>query len=297
MQHKLILLIALVATLSFFACEDDCDVCPEVNNNSQIMFVYAIHKYDYYDLQTDERIEKENVEFSGMILGEPIPEFIHFKSGEMIFQGKDYLRIVPGSSGFGMYGDKRIYITSNFDPLDIEVKTSHGQLNGMISMPSQIKNITLSTYDTLHIGLPFTISWAGSNAKYYFVSISYKYYYGYDRYDYNYTYFDDFVQGNSITIPSSFFTTGGEISSIDVQAINGPFPKEGSVGNMTGYGSGFLSYILEQFEYQGKDIIVGNGEYYSKIEKTSIHKPNLKTIKYTVKERIENIILGKDKNQ
>ena len=168
------------------------------------------------------------------------------------------------------------------------MRTSHGQLQGTISYPDTITALTLSEYDTLQIGQSLTVSWPGSEADFYYISLSYSW--RDDDSNWRYTYIDTFAAGHSITFPGSIFSYNGEIYWIRVQAMSGPLPAAGSAGNMSGDGSGFL-YYYGQSVYHNTWIIVGSGSNGYLVEMTS-ERPNKREIQAAIRRKIENLILG-----
>ena len=282
------ILLTLIVAFAFIGCEGDCPTDSN-SNNSQIMFVYAEHDNSYWDEQNDEEVFQDNTTAGGVVFGNPLPEFTHLKLGETFFIGNEYSEIFPGYVSFGNFNsDENIMITSNFTPLDVEVKTSLGVLNGTITLPDTITTLTLSEYDSLQIGESFTISWSGSNAEFYSVSCDYEWVDENDNW--HYEDLDEFIVGNSITYDGSIFAHNGEINYIRVQPMNGPFPENGAIGNMNGEGSGFLYYEVDRIYYEGADIIVGSG-FYGRITNTSPNKPSEKAIQKRIRNQIESKIV------
>jgi len=263
-----------------------CDNATEPDTK-QSMFVYAQHDNSYYDDDYNS-VYIENTEVFGVIFSDPLVEFTYLKLNETVFSGDDYSEIYPGYTMFGD-NDSTAMITSNFTPLDVEVKTSQGMMNGTISLPDTIMTLGLSETSNLPLSTPFTISWAGSNADFYTVSFSYDYKDENDNWQYEY--FDEMTTDNSFTFLGSIFSYNGEINYITVQPSNGTIPKEGAEGNMSGDGSGFLYYWASTFNYEGDDIIVGSGSS-GRISNASTFHPNEQELKQRIRKKIENRILG-----
>ena len=160
-MKKLILLTLLIV---------GCDNATE-SDTQQIIFVYAQHDNSYYDDNWND-VYIENTQADGLIMSDPVPEFTHLILNETVFSGDDYSGIYTGYTMFGD-NDSTAMITSNFTPLDVEVKTSQGMMNGTISLPDSIMTLGLSETSNLPLSTPLTISWAGSNADFYTVSFSY----------------------------------------------------------------------------------------------------------------------------
>ncbi len=148
--------------------------------------------------------------------------------------------------------------------------------------------MTTSVEDTLELGEPLTISWSGSNADFYEVSLSYDWQ---EDDNWGYKYIDTSVVSNSVTFRGSIFTHNGEIGYIRIQPINGPLPEAGTTGNMEGDGSGFLYYFDYNNGIRFNDIIVGSG-VDGWLAKSSQEKPDEQATKERIRKHIENKILG-----
>ncbi|MDP8237500.1 MAG: hypothetical protein P9X24_00290 [Candidatus Hatepunaea meridiana] len=258
MKLTLTILLIIIAGVVFFGCEDNNS---SINGHSasQIMFLYANHSNYYWDNQNNQQVYTENTTVGGVIFSDPLPRFDYLKIGNNTLSGEDFYNYYLGYVAFGSINGvaEEARITSNLDTLNVELKTSLGELTGSIDLPDTITTLTLSEYDTLQTGESFTISWSGSNADFYWVMVSYDWY---DENGYYWGYYlDDYVKDDSITYPDSTFSHNGVIDYISIQPMNGAFPEEGSNGNMAGDGSGFLYYMAESIYYEGEDIIVGSG--------------------------------------
>lgn len=288
MKQITTILLTLIVGIAFFGCEGD-DPTGSNGDASQIMFVYAEHDNYFWD-ENDDKVFLENTSVGGVVFGDPMPEFVHLKLNETFFSGDNYSEIYPGYISFGNFdNDEQTMITSNFSPLDVEVKTTIGTVNGTISLPDTITILTLSEYDTLQLGESFTVTWSGSNADFYSVYCDYEW--RDENGNWHYEGLDDFVTGNTITYPGSIFTHNGEIYYIRVQPMNGPLPEEGTAGNMSGDGRGFLYYMVDRIRYEDGDIIVGSG-MYDGMARTSSNEPSDQLIQERVRKQIENKILG-----
>jgi hypothetical protein len=172
--------------------------------------------------------------------------------------------------------------------LDIHVRTSYGTLNGMISFPDTITSLTSSEYDTLQLGESLTISCSGSDADFYNIMLGYMW--QEDNGIREYSWIDTFAVGNSITFPGSIFTHNGRIYYIYALPMNGPLPEAGSIGNMVGFGNGFLYYYGESIS-QELWIIVGSGLFGLSATMTA-DKLTEKDIKTATRRKIENLLIG-----
>ena len=134
MKKLLLLSIVLIVGCQGVLVEPD---------TQQMMFIYANYANSYYDGYINETVYEENTDVGGFIVSDPIVEFTHLKVNETVFSGDDYSSIQYGYTSFGRY-DSTSRITSNFTPLDVEVKTSQGKMNGTISLPDTIMTLGLS---------------------------------------------------------------------------------------------------------------------------------------------------------
>lgn len=251
---------------------------------SQIMFVYAEYDSTYWDDAKDERIVANNTEIFGVCFASPLPAFEYIKAGNKTFSGKGYSLYNPGYLQFGVNEDyDPIRLFSALDPLTVEVKTSQGKLKGKIDLPDFISGISLSVYDTLHLGESFTVSWQSGGADFYSVYMDYEYKDESDNWQY--VDLDTFVTANSVTFAGSVFKYNGEIEYIRVQPVNGPFPKDGSAGNMDGEGDGFLYYFRNSTRYDGDDVIVGSGVSYKRVK-----SQNEQLIKKKLQQKLESLV-------
>jgi len=257
-------------------------------SESQIMFVYAYHENYYWDDVTDEEIDVKNTTAWGVVLGDPLPGFEYIKLGNTTFSGSNYCNYYPGYVSIEDFGDEGdLMITSNYDPLNVEVKTSLGKVSGTITIPDTLTSISVSD-DTLQLGEPFTISWSGGNADFYSVYCDYEWKDNNDNS--HYTYLDTFVTGSSVTYPGTIFIHDGEIDWISIYPYNGPLPKEGVEGNMIGEGSGFLYYENEEQEDDyDYEVVIGMG-LSKTLGKTSSLKYSRKEIRDRTIKKIEKII-------
>ncbi len=287
MNRPLTILLTLIVGIAFFSCDED-DPISSNGDASQILFVHAVHDNYYWDEEGDSIISAPSTNLFGVVFGNPLPTFEYYKAGGITFSGIEYSQYLPGYIIFGEgITDYPPPITSNYDPLTVEIKTSFGTTTGTISIPDSISNMTTSVEDTLELGEPLTISWSGSNADFYEVSLSYDWQ---EDDNWGYKYIDTSIVSNSVTFPGSIFTYNGEIY-IRIQPINGPLPEAGTTGNMEGDGSGFLYYFDYSRGVRFNEIIVGAG-IDSWLAKSSQKKPDEQATKERIRKHIENKILG-----
>lgn len=260
-----------------------------VEGSPQIMFVYADYDQSYYDEALDMDIYSPNAEVGGVVFGDPMPTFEYLKLGSETFSGESYRQIYPGYVSFGDFnGAQSVRTTTNLDPLSVEVSTSLGKLSGTVNLPQPINEIFISHPDFLPLGSALTISWDNSNADFYSVSLEYYKSEGPDG-DY-WEYFEEYVSGNSITFPGSYFIYNGEIEYIRVEPWGGVLPAEGVAGNMIGSGSGYLFYTADGI-YDSHNITVGSGIAAGLLKKPRVQRTE-ELDKNQHQTNIERIIQG-----
>ncbi len=238
------------------------------NDEGYQTFSAIIHVKHYYTGRRApnwERIKVPSVEVSGSITGNPIPSVTHLKIANQIFDSPNCFYFNEGEIRF--FHDDRIWIDSlpepKFSPLSISINTNLGSLDGSISVPDTIKSLSISAPDTVPKGASFTLTWTGSNADFYLVEYFHMwqemegYYLGNSC--------DTFIVGNTMNFKGNLVEKNGDFSEFAVYPINGPFPTNGAVPNLTGKGYGFL-YLENKTIQLNKTVTVGEGIDYSIFE-------------------------------
>lgn len=243
------IIILLILCCIFIGCDK---IVTDSNESSQFIVIYLDNHDEYYDSDSQSVIDSVYTNVYGWIDCNPYCEFQHLKLDTLIFSGKDYTYTLLGYQAFPP-DDNLIRLFSDFYQLDVELQTSLGKVNGNISLPDTIMKIELSETNNLPLSTLFTISWAGSNADFYYVACDYKY----NDNGMEYKYLADYTSDMHYTFEDSIFSFNGTISNIIVQSINGPIPKVGAEGNMSG--NGFLYYSSKFVSYNGDQINVGSG--------------------------------------
>lgn len=293
MKITLMFAIILIFVLSFWGCDNNStnsngDPVDSIDSVNQIVTVWAEYETKHWDQIADTLIDSPAAFVCGFVCANPLPHFEYYKAGENTYSSENSYEYSTGYISFGRFGDCENYEpeTINLDPLYIEIKTSFGKINGSIIHPDTVKTLTVSEYDTLHIGESFTISWSGSNADFYSVICFYNW--KDEQGKWRSEVLSRFVTGNSVTYPGSIFSHNGDIDYIRVYPTNGPFPQADAIGNMIGIGSGFLYYETESAKYN-EEIIVGSGAY-NRISKNSFKKPSEKENRTLIRQKINSIV-------
>jgi hypothetical protein len=220
------------------------------SGRTQSVFIYADFADYYYD--GNYEYYQDNTEIWGVLQADPMPAFIVLEVNDEAFAGNEYSEILPGYLRIGG-DDHDIRVLSDLDHLVIEVQTTFGPCGGSIFLPDPIADFENSAGSSMEIGEPLTLYWVGSDADFYYVTLSFE-----TSYPYTNVTLDAFVQGNSATFSGVHFMEDGSIYNIGVTPINGPLPTEGAEGNMDGFGTGFLYYMAET-ERNWESIPVGSG--------------------------------------
>jgi hypothetical protein len=273
-----VILINVMALSLFFSCSNDDNGNPvsgNGNGSTQIFIVWAEFSDSYWDDVQDEEIYTPNTDIDGIVTSDKLPTFDYYKVGDLKFE--KYYQYFPGYISFGSEIDDEGYspVMGMIDPLIFKGKTSEGIVSGSISLPDTIQAVSLSNTQRIQLGQSFTLSWSGSNADFYEISVEYEWK------DTNGNWYwvglDTMIIGNSITYNGSIFTHNGKIYLYNISPANGPVPEAGAEANMTGDGTGFLFYYNKRFDID-TEIQVGTGlQKSSNILKTNRLKNEIGT--------------------
>jgi len=274
----------LILALLFVGCDD---LLTDSDESSQFIYIYLSNSDEYYDDEDKEWVDGENTSASGWIDSDPYCEFNYLKLDTLSFIGDEYTELTLGYKYFPT-NNKSMRIMSNFNSIDVELKTSLGKVEKRIALPDTIMTLGLSATSNLPLSSPFTISWAGSNADFYSVSLDYSYKDENDNWEYEYL--TEYTSDNNYTFSGSIFSYNGDIDYIRVQPINGTMPEVGGKGNMSGDGSGFLYYVSKSTSYDGDEIIVGSGSN-GRISRNQTNIPIRQKINNQIRDDIKNRIL------
>lgn len=251
MKKIIIASLLFLILFSISACDENTT---ESECVKQIILVWAELDEYYWNDQTGQEIETDNVYIDGVVIANPIPEFNYFKAAGIKFDDSFAFRNGPGYIDF----DNTQPITSGYNPLTIEVNTSIGTVTGTVALPGSVNSVNLNVTDSLAIGQSLTVSWNNTGADFYEISAEFQYRDA--EQNWHYIPLDTVTTSTSVTYPATIFTRDGEIEIWDIEAVNGPFPSAGMEGNMTGEGSGFF-YLVNDLDDFDIEITVGNGLY------------------------------------
>jgi len=247
MRRVPVSLTLLALCVSLCGCENSSSPC-ECSQQNAVTGVWAYHE-DELALATASRDVATSV--NGVVFADPLPTLQSVELNDAEFSDPGYWQYIDGYIYFGSW-DYEIVIYSGFDPIVVSVRTSAGDVEGAVSLPDEITHLEFSESLILELGEPLTISWPGQDADFYHFWL----YYEWGGWEYSVV--DTVVSGNSVTIDGSFFSHDGVIWDVWIQPTNGPMPKPGATGNMSGYGSGYLYYSRDEY-YEEVGILVGQG--------------------------------------
>lgn len=245
----------MLSLLLFAACSQSTK--PDEGSGQQI-FIYAYSNDFYWDSSSNSVVEVRNVSAGGVIYGDPLPQFEYYALNNNRFMQEDLYFVYPGYISFGDFVSANAgRVTSGYDPLTVEVKTSAGGLSGQLSPPPDITLFGSLNGDTLKSGENLSFFWSGSDADFYYLKFNY---FWADSLNFVHARaFEEFVDVTSFTLADSVFKYDGQISNISLQPMNGPYPQKGARGNMTGTGNGFFYYQGRMAGYGGTALVVGRG--------------------------------------
>ena len=154
----------------------------------------------------------------------------------------------------------RTFAINPFDQGTFKIKTKLGSLEGAINLPNSIYNKikfikvsngqqdTISANDTIYYGEELKIQFNG-NADFYRVEYLIHKESSIGDFYYEQTKEDFFL------LDTTKLNINGDLQIRVVHCVNGPFPEEGSVGNMSGQGSGFLYSVREDNLYDSFHLV------------------------------------------
>lgn len=243
MRLVLVVLISTAVCLSLCSCESTSNPADCSQRNA----VTAVWAYHSDEPRTAPAFREGTTSLNGVVLADPLPTLQSVGISGEEFSDPSYFEYNEGHIFFG-----ELAIHSGFDPIEVAVRTSAGDVEGAVSLPDEITHLEFSESETLEVGEALTVSWPGHEADFYYFQLEYLW--G----DSEVTGIDTIVSGSSMTIDGSFFSHDGVISDVWVQPSNGPMPGPGATGNMSGYGSGYLYYTRPKYSAE-EDIQVGDG--------------------------------------
>lgn len=238
---KMKYLLLLPVAVFCLSCESKI---VEVEKNKLFAEVFVWVSPRYFDTDSNKYIDKENMNFSGTLIGESVTAINSIFIGEEsvpyenIYRGRN---IEYGSINFK---NASTLFIENDDYKKFIINNSLGKLEGIIKIPDSIYNVEYSLSDTVRSDENLEINFNG-NADYYILSYVVAYQIPPDTLYYHY------LEKKLVSVTTKFvidltqFSNSRYLVVNSIQAFNGPLPEKGTNGNMSGDGSGFL-YSLKR---------------------------------------------------
>ncbi len=248
MKSLLVVLVSFATCLFICSCGNTSNPC-ECTPGSAITVAHA--QYFEGDSPGTGIPRSEHVVLGGLIAADPLPALWSVTLNGEEFDDPRCWAYRDGYITFGST-DPFIVIHSGLDPVEVVLATSAGEVSGVQQLPEAVTQLQFSEAETLQLGEPLTVSWIEGAADLYHLYVVYEW--G----DRQYTFIDTLVSGSSVTLDGSFFIHDGIIWEVEVETMNGPMPRPGATGNMSGYGTGYLYYSREWESIQA-EIQVGEG--------------------------------------
>lgn len=238
MKTKIFLLIILL--IAFISCDEKSTIV-EVEKNKLFVKVIVTTHPSYFDIDSNRVIYKTTMNFEGEIIGESITSIKSILIGNISIPFEDSYSIDRKNYGVINFNKPPETFIEPFNTDKFIIKTGIGELEGIINMPDSVLNISYNhnLLDTLKLNDSLVISFEG-NANYFVL----KYWITYAiPPDTNLIYHDPgeiISKSNKLIISSSMINKSGILAINAIESFNGPYLEEGSIGNMSGDGTGFL---------------------------------------------------------
>jgi hypothetical protein len=154
----------------------------------------------------------------------------------------------------------RNFIINPFEQGTFKLKTKLGSLEGAINMPNSIYNNikfikisngqqdTISANDTIYYGEGLKVQFNG-NADFY--RVEYHIHKESSLADFYY----EQTKEKFLLLDTNKLNVNGDMQIRVIHSVNGPYPEEGSVGNMNGQGTGFLYCVRKDNLYDSFHLV------------------------------------------
>lgn len=246
---KLKIFIFSISLLTFTSCDQNTSIV-EVEKNKLFAKVLITTYPSYFNPDSNKVIFIPTLDFEGELIAESITSI------QSIFIGNEN---VPFEDSYSI--DRKNYGVINFNKLNpsfIEViKTNKfivitgvGKLEGIFVIPDSVNNISYNHnfQDTLKSNDSLEIFFEG-NADFYVLDYWITYAIPPDTNLMYHAPGEIISKTNKFTICSSKLSKSGILAINSIESFNGPYLEEGSVGNMSGDGTGFLYSKVYQYVF------------------------------------------------
>ena len=246
MKHYFIHLLLLSTILIVVSCESDKTIM-EVEKNKLFAEVFVGLKSSYYNPDSHKTLFVPNLTFEGELIGENITAIDYILVGNDTIPHQDDYSVDRNNWGIIHFNKPTsVFIDASF-PKRFLIKTKIGSIEGTILIPDSVKNIRYDKKDSLHVGESLKVSFDAGDADYF--KLSYVLFYNPSDHPVYSEFGETITRETTVIIDKSMTFTEGILQISSITVYNGPFPEEGSSGNMTGDGTGFLYVIRRQNIY------------------------------------------------
>jgi len=235
--------------ITFISCDERLTIM-EVEKNKLFAKVIVTTYPSYFDIDSNKVIHKTTMDFEGEIIGESITSIESIIIGNSSIPFGDSYSIDRKNYGVINFNKTSEAFIEPFKTDKFTIKTDIGELEGIISMPDSVINISYNhnLFDTLKINDSLEISFEG-NADYYVLDYWITYAIPPDT-NLNYHASGEIIsKTNNFTLSSAQLNKSGSLGINRIISFNGPFLEGGSPGNMKGDGTGFLYSQVSQSVY------------------------------------------------
>jgi hypothetical protein len=233
---KIIISIYLIMLFAVRCSKNSTE--PEIIGEPEQFMVINIQPINLQSIENGETTINSALRIDGKVVADTLPSIESVTVNESPFMVESGFEF--GEKTFTIIYDKEV---SSIENINIEVKTSIGIMFGSVANPDTITNISFDPALPMQSNQKLTVTWDKGKVQYYrYLLFSRR------------NYFQEITTTNKIEIPATQFRSDG-MYQLAVYGVNGPVPKEGTKGNMSGDGVGFLYFINN---YQYFDIIVGD---------------------------------------
>ncbi len=247
MNNYLTKFILCCIILTFIGCSDSNSII-EVETNKIFAKVFVEVKNTYYNIDSGKVVVKPNLDFRGELIGENITTIEYILIGTDTVAYGDSYSIDRNNWGVINFNTPTgTFIEPSF-PKRFLIKTTIGSIEGTIVMPDSVKNIEYDKQDSLNVGESLLVNFTSEEGDYF--KLNYALFYELSTSPVTFNEFGEKIsRENSVLIDSTVTFRNGTLQISSIEIFKGPFPEDGSVGNMTGDGMGYLYTIRKQYIY------------------------------------------------
>ena len=220
------------------SCEENTTFV-EVEKNKLLANVVVSSSPSYYDPDSNKVIFKETIDFQGELISERITSIESILIGNENIPFEDSYSIDRKNYGLIKFNKLFNIFIENYNSKKFVINTDIGFLEGTIQIPDSIFNIHYNLSDTITTSDSLIIFFNG-NADYYVLDYWITYQLPPDSQFIYHAPGELISKTEKFVLDSSYLNRDGILGINAIESFNGPFLEQGSRGNMTGNGAGFL---------------------------------------------------------